>query len=186
MNQPISLSGQFLLAMPGIGDPRFENSVIAICAHDAGGAFGLCLHQRAEGLTVPELMRQLKIDPGETAEIPVLLGGPVQTDRGFVLHSPDWSGDDTSHVAGRWALTGTRDVLEAIARGEGPRHWIAAVGYSGWGSGQLEGELHQHGWFQTPATMALIWKTAMADRWREGFAASGIDIRLLSADIGNA
>lgn len=186
MKQPITLAGQFLLAMPGIGDPRFEGSVIAICAHDSGGAFGLCLHEPAPGLTVPGLMRQLRIDPGETAEIPVLLGGPVQTDRGFLLHSPDWGGEDTSQVAGRWALTATRDVLEAIARGEGPRHWVAVVGYAGWGAGQLEAELHQHGWFQTPATMALVWDTATADRWREGFATAGIDTRLLSADAGNA
>lgn len=186
MNQPPSLAGQFLLAMPGIGDPRFERSVIAICAHDPAGAFGICLHEPADGLTVPELMRQLDIDPGPTPATPVLLGGPVETDRGFILHSPDWRGDDTRHVAGRWAVTGTRDVLAAIAQEQGPRKWVAAVGYAGWGPGQLDGELELHGWFATPATMSLIWDIERESRWRQGFADAGIDASLLSPDAGNA
>ncbi|TPE62461.1 YqgE/AlgH family protein [Sandaracinobacter neustonicus] len=180
------LPGQFLLAMPGIGDPRFERSVVAMCAHDAGGAMGICLHEPLADMTVPDLMRQLDIDPGETPALPVLMGGPVDAQRGFVLHSPDWGGQDTRHVAGRWALTGSRDVLAAIAAGRGPRQWVAALGYAGWSAGQLEMELGMHGWFSTPATVGLIWDVRTAQRWLDGFRAAGIDARLLSPEMGHA
>ena len=172
--------------MPGIGDPRFERSVIAMCAHDAGGAFGLCLHQEAGGLRVPELMRQLDIDPGETPDVPVLIGGPVEPQRGFVLHSPEFSGRETRAVGDRWALTGTSDVLVAIARGAGPCWWVAALGYAGWGEGQLDTELLRNGWFPAVASTALISQTPAPARWRAGFAASGIDVALLSATAGRA
>ncbi len=186
MNQACYLSGQFLLAMPGIGDPRFDRSVIAICAHDPAGAFGLCLQSEITELTVPQLMRQLDIDPGDTPEIAVLAGGPVEPQRGFVLHSSDWGGQDTRHVAGRWAFTGTRDVLAAIAEGKGPKHWISCLGYAGWGEGQLEEELLQNGWFTTPATTSLLWDTPAAVRWKAAFAGSGIDVGQLSAATGRA
>lgn len=180
------LPGQFLLAMPGIGDPRFERSVVAMCSHDPGGAMGICLHEALPDLTVPELMRQLEIDPGDTPDVPVLMGGPVDPQRGFVLHSPDWGGQDTRHVADRWALTGSRDVLVAIAQGKGPRKWLAALGYAGWSAGQLEMELSLNGWFPTPATVGLIWEGRCGTRWAEGFRAAGIDARLLSAEMGHA
>ncbi len=186
MIEPSYLSGQFLLAMPAIGDPRFERSVIAMCAHDSAGAFGLCLHLPMDDMTVPELMQQLDIDPANTPAIPLLMGGPVEPQRGFVLHSTDYDGEDTRHVAGRWAVTGTRDVLVAIAAGKGPRHWAAALGYAGWGEGQLEMELQHNGWFSTPATTGLIWDTAPADRWRQGFATAGIDVAQLSTASGHA
>lgn len=180
------LAGQFILAMPGIGDSRFDHSVIAICAHDDGGAFGLCLHAGMGDLTVPALMRQLDIDPGNTPEMPVLAGGPVERERGFILHSSDYNGQDTRHVANRWAITGTRDILEDIAAGRGPKHWVAALGYAGWEGGQLEAELAVNGWFTTAATSALLWETAPADRWRVGFAASGINVGMLSTAAGRA
>lgn len=186
MDQAPYLTGQFLLAMPGIGDPRFERSVIAMCVHDPAGAFGLCLHLPMDDLTVPALMRQLDIDPGPTPEIPVMMGGPVEAERGFVLHSTDWAGQDTRHVAGRWALTGTRDVLAAIAAEKGPRRWICALGYAGWGEGQLEHELSRHGWFTTPATVGLLWETPHGERWRDGFATAGVDVALLATGAGRA
>jgi putative transcriptional regulator len=186
MNGAPYLPGQFLLAMPGIGDPRFERSVVAMCSHDPAGAMGICLHEPLDDLTVPELMRQLEIDPRATPNVPVLMGGPVDAQRGFVLHSPDWGGQDTRHVAGRWALTGTRDVLQAIAEGHGPQRWVAALGYAGWGAGQLEHELSLHGWFTTPATVGLIWDTEADFRWLEAYRGAGIDVRLLSADAGHA
>ncbi len=178
--------GQFLLAMPGIGDPRFDRSVIAMCVHDSGGAMGLCLNEARDDIRVPELMRSLEIDPGATPELPVLVGGPVEPDRGFVLHSPDWGGQDTRHVAGRWALTGTRDVLAAIAQGAGPRHWLAALGYAGWGPGQLDQELAQHGWFTTPGTDSLLWEAEAELRWTRAFRSAGIEPALLSAAAGRA
>lgn len=172
--------------MPGIGDPRFEHAVIALCAHERAGALGVCLHLEMDDISVPELMRQLDIDPGQTPERPVLMGGPVEPQRGFILHSPDWTGQDTRQVAGRWALTGTRDVLEAIARNEGPRRWLAALGYAGWGEGQLEAELAHSGWHSTHGSTDLIWDTPAQRRWRAGFSAEGIDVRLLSGTSGHA
>lgn len=186
MLAPTYLPGQFLLAMPGIGDPRFESSVVALCAHDPAGAMGLCLHAPLDDLSVPDLMRQLDINPGRTPEVPVMMGGPVDPQRGFVLHSPEWGGQDTRHVAGRWALTGSRDVLVAIAEGRGPQKWVAALGYAGWGEGQLEMELSLNGWMTTAATDDLIWRTEADLRWLEGFRAAGIDPRLLSTDVGHA
>ncbi|MFQ3664867.1 MAG: YqgE/AlgH family protein [Sphingomonadaceae bacterium] len=186
MSEPPYLAGQFLLAMPGIGDPRFERSVIAMCAHDPAGAFGLCLHEAMEDLTVPELMRQLDIDPQDTPELPVLAGGPVEQQRGFVLHTPDYAGQDTRFVAGRWAVTGTRDVLAAIAEGEGPKGWVALLGYAGWGEGQLEEELSRPGWFTCPGSTGLIFATATHERWERGFRDAGIDVSMLMAGAGRA
>ncbi len=185
MNGISFLSGQFLLAMPGIGDPRFEQSVIAVCAHDPNGAFGLCLHRAIDGLTVPELMRQMEVDPGATPARPVLLGGPVETERGFVLHSPDWAGQDTRHTAMRWAVTGTTDVLRAIAEGRGPRQWLVALGYAGWGAGQLDEEMQRHGWFAT-AGDDLLFDVEAGQRWARAFALAGIDSRMLSTGPGHA
>jgi putative transcriptional regulator len=183
---PPDLAGQFLLAMPGIGDPRFENAVIAICAHDPAGAFGLCIHSEFDDLSVPQLMRQLDVDPGRTPDVPVLIGGPVEPQRGFILHTPDWTGQDTLFIAGRWALTGTLDILRAIALGKGPRGWLMALGYAGWGAGQLEAELSLHGWFTTPGTDALLWEMEPNRRWSGAYAASGVEVGLLSATAGRA
>ncbi len=181
-----SLTGQFLLALPGIGDPRFEQSVIAMCAHDPAGAFGLCVHSELDELTVPALMRQLDVDPGKTPEVRVLAGGPVEPQRGFVLHTPDWCSEDTLFVAGRWALTASLEILHAIAEARGPRHWLMALGYAGWGPGQLDAELALHGWFATPGTDQLLWETDTNRRWAAGFAASGVEVGLLSATAGRA
>ena len=142
------------------------------------------------GLTVDEAMKITNIDVEkalrDTPDVPVLMGGPVDPQRGFVLHSPVWGGQDTRHVADRWALTGSRDVLVAIAQGKGPRKWLAALGYAGWSAGQLEMELSLNGWFPTPATVGLIWEGRCGTRWAEGFRAAGIDARLLSAEMGHA
>jgi len=186
MNELSFLSGQFLLAMPGIGDPRFEQGVVAICAHDEAGAFGFCLHREVEGLTVPELMRQMDVDPGDTPGRPVLLGGPVEPERGFVLHSPDWGGQDTRHAGSRWAVTGTTDVLRAIAEGRGPRQWVVALGYAGWDAGQLDEELRRHGWFTTAGDDALIFATTAEQRWARAFALAGIDSSMLVGVAGHA
>lgn len=186
MNGIEQLDGQFLLAMPGLEDVRFHQSVIAMCAHDAGGAFGLCVNRPIEGLSVPALMRQLDIDPQDTPHIPVLFGGPVDPERGFVLHSLDFSGLDTHVVAGRWALTGTRDILEGIAEGAGPLHWLAVLGYAGWEGGQLEEEMTTGGWFTTPGTVDLLWNTPAEERWRAGYAGAGVDVNRLSSGAGRA
>ena len=180
------LTGQFLLAMPGIGDPRFERAVIAMCSHDAEGALGIGLGTVFDGLTFHGMLRQLEIDPGETPDADVHLGGPCEPRRGFVLHSRDWGGGDTVDVAGRWALSGTLDVLKAIAGGIGPSRWIPALGYAGWGEGQLDGELARHGWFNVAGDDALLFDTDPDDRWEAGFAGAGIDPRMLAATTGTA
>lgn len=180
------LTGQVLLAMPGIGDPRFERAVIAICAHDAQGAMGIGVGATVAGLGLHELLRQFGIDPGDAPDAPVHFGGPVEPRRGFVLHSPDWGGQDTIDVAGKWALSGTIDVLKAIAEGRGPARWLVALGYAGWGEAQLDEELTRHGWFNVPGDPAIIYDTDVAQRWERGFAAMGIDPRLLGVGGGTA
>ncbi|WP_119035217.1 YqgE/AlgH family protein [Hephaestia caeni] len=186
MESSTYLTGQFLLAMPGIGDPRFERAVIAVCAHDSEGAIGIGLGARIEGLGLHDLLGQLDIAPGEAPDVPIHFGGPVEPRRGFVVHSKDWGGKDTIDVAGRWALSGTTDVLRAIAGAAGPRHWIVALGYAGWGEGQLEEEMTRHGWFSTAGDVDLIYATEARARWTRGFETAGIDPRLLTSQAGRA
>jgi putative transcriptional regulator len=180
------LTGQFLFAMPGIGDPRFERSVIAMCAHDANGAIGIGVGAAIDGLGLHDLLRQVEIDPGTAPDIPVHFGGPVEVRRGFVLHSADWSGQDTIDVAGRWAMTGTIDVLRSIAEGKGPTRFVVALGYAGWGEGQLDEELTRPGWFHAPGTTELLFETAAEARWEKGYESAGIDPRLLVGQAGRA
>lgn len=193
MEKPVFLAGQLLLSMPGIGDPRFERVVIAMCLHDENGALGIVVNQPHDQLSACDLMRQLDIDPGATpASVPVMTGGPVEPTRGFVLHSPDYAGQSTIDVGNPagpalgWRLTSTLDVLKDIAAGRGPRHWLAALGYTGWGAGQLDGELTRHGWQAAPADPALIFETAIAARWPAAFGRIGIDVGQLSAIPGRA
>jgi len=180
------LTGQFLLAMPGIGDPRFERAVIAMCAHDAEGALGIGIGSEIAGLGFHELLNQLTIDSANCPNRGVSIGGPVEPGRGFVIHSRDWAGQDTIDVAGRWALSGTLDVLRAIAAGKGPRQWLVALGYAGWGEGQLDAELTRHGWLTVEADAGLIFDVPAAERWAAGMAAAGVDPRLLSSQAGRA
>jgi putative transcriptional regulator len=186
MSEPAYLSGQFLLAMPGMSDPRFDHAVIALCAHDAEGAIGIGLGATIDGLTLHDLLDQFEIDHGVAPDAPIHFGGPVETRRGFVVHSNDWSGQDTVDVAGRWALSGTIDVLRAIAEGKGPSRWVAALGYAGWGAGQLDGELTRPGWLAVTGDETLLYDTPAEGRWAVGYAQAGVDPRLLVADLGTA
>lgn len=186
MEAPRFLTGQFLLATPGMGDPRFAHAVIAICAHDANGAVGIGIGATVNGLGLHDVLEQFEIAPGGAPDAPIHFGGPVETRRGFVLHSTDWSGQDTIEVAGRWALTGTVDVLRAIAGGRGPTRWTVALGYAGWGSGQLEGELTGAGWINLPGDAALIFDVAADERWATAYERAGVDPRLLATDVGRA
>lgn len=186
MDQPTFLTGQLLLAMPGIGDPRFAQAVIAMCAHDENGALGIGIGRTVPGLGFHGLLGQIGIEAGAAPDVPLHFGGPVEPQRGFVLHSRDWGGGDTLDVAGRWSLTSTIDVLRAIAAGKGPGRWIAALGYAGWGEGQLEEELARPGWFATPADEALLFERPTGQRWVAAFASAGIDAALLSASAGHA
>jgi putative transcriptional regulator len=183
---PPFLTGQLLLAMPGIGDPRFEKAVIAVCMHDERGALGIGIGRLAPRLGFHALLEQFDISAGESSDAPVYLGGPVDPQRGFVLHSLDWGGQDTIEVDGRFALTNTIDVLRAVAEGKGPNRWLAALGYAGWNEGQLDEEMTRHGWFTVQATDALLFDTPVDQRWAAAFQSAGIDPRLLSATAGQA
>lgn len=186
MDDPRFLTGQILLAMPGMGDPRFERAVIAICAHDEEGALGVGIGHERPGLRFRELLQQVGIDPADAPDRPVLHGGPVEPGRGFVLHSTDWGGQDTIDVPGIGALSGTLDILKAIAEGRGPRHWLFALGYAGWGPGQLDEELTRHGWFAAPSNDGILFDTPVAQRWEASFKSAGIDPTLLVGESGAA
>jgi putative transcriptional regulator len=190
VEDPRFLSGKLLLAMPGMADPRFERAVIAMCVHDENGAIGIGIGHKRAGIGFRGLLKQLDLDPGQAPDCAVHHGGPVEPGRGFVLHSTDWGGQDTLHVAGPdgeiFAMTGTIDVLKAIAEGRGPSQWIVALGYAGWGEGQLDEEMTRHGWFAAQGTPKILFDTPTDERWATSFKAEGIDPRLLASETGAA
>lgn len=185
-----ALSGKLLLAMPGMADPRFERAVIALCVHDSDGAIGIGIGHKRTGIGFRTLLRQLEIDPGTAPDCSVLHGGPVEPGRGFVLHSTDWAGRDTLMIEAahgeKFAMTGTVDVLRAIAEGSGPQRWIVALGYAGWDSGQLDQEMTRHGWFTADCSDRILFDTPADERWSAAFKAEGIDPRLLVSETGAA
>lgn len=186
MNQADTLAGRILLAMPGMGDPRFARATIALFVHDAGGAFGIDLGTQRPDLSFHELLAELEIDPGMAPDCPVLHGGPVEPGRGFVIHSDDWNGAGTLAVPPLGSLTATPDVLEAIAAGRGPRHWLFALGYAGWGPGQLDNEMHHHGWYAAEGRAGIMFDTPAEQRWQAAWRAEGIDPALLASQTGRA
>jgi len=157
-----------------------------MCAHDEGGALGLGIGRVIPGLTLHGLLGQLDIEPGVAPDCEVHLGGPVEPQRGFVLHGTDWMGGDTLRVEDRWGLTSTLDVLRAIADGSGPQHWLVALGYAGWGEGQLDGEMRRHGWLATRGDESLIFDCEAPRRWDRAMRSAGIDPALLAATSGRA
>lgn len=187
MSQPRYLSGQLLLSMPGIGDPRFERVVIAMCLHDEDGALGIVTNQLFGTLSVRDLMAQLDVDPGVTPmDAMVMAGGPVEPTRGFVVHSADYARSSTTAVGDRWGLTSTLDILKDIAAGKGPRRWISALGYTGWAAGQLDGELLRHGWQAAPGDAEILFDTPAKQRWGAAYDRLGIAVGRLSAEPGRA
>ena len=186
MVRPPFLSGKLLLAMPGMADPRFDRAVIAMAVHDEQGAVGIGIGHARPGIRFRDLLRQLDLDPAEAPDTPVLNGGPVEPGRGFVLHSNDWSGQGTIQILGLGAMTGTVDVLKAIAVGKGPSRWLVSLGYAGWGAGQLDAEMTRHGWFAAGGTPGLLFDTPTKDRWSAAFRADGIDPSLLVGETGAA
>jgi len=180
------LGGQLLLAMPGIGDPRFEKAVIAMCVHDEDGALGIGLGQLVPRIGFHNLLKQLDIPTGTAPDVAIHLGGPVEPQRGFILHSPDWNSEESIDVGGRWRLSATLEILRAIAEGKGPERWVAALGYAGWGRGQLKQEMSRHGWFVTPGADELLYEVDVETRWAAAFRSAGVDPRLLTAQSGTA
>lgn len=182
-----TLTGQLLVAMPAMSDPRFEKSVIYICAHNEEGAMGLVVNKLIESLTFPELLQQLGIDTGALAdEIRVHFGGPVETTRGFVLHSADYMQDGSLHVNEDVALTATIDILKQIAGGQGPRRSLLALGYAGWGPGQLDSEIQANGWLNVDPDETLLFGDDLDAKWQKAIAKLGFDPSSLSGQAGHA
>lgn len=182
------LSGQMLIAMPGIGDPRFERSLILVCAHDHDHAMGIAVNRPVEGLTVPDLLERLEVrTTPEMEDDLVRFGGPVETERGFVLHTDDYQAEHSLGIAEGLALTTTREVLEAMGRPEtGPRRAILSLGYAGWGAGQLEQEIRANVWLTVAADEALVFDDDYATKWSRALGKLGIDPKFLSAEAGQA
>ena len=182
------LDGKLLIAMPGMGDSRFDKSLIYMCAHSEDGAMGLITNKPAEDLQFSDLLEQLKITPAQSYRpIEVHFGGPVEHGRGFVLHSKDYIAEDsTLEVNDEFGMTATLDILEDISQGNGPDACLLALGYAGWGPGQLEDEIRANGWLTCDADAALIFSANNQDKWREAIVSLGIDPRMLSATGGSA
>lgn len=190
------LDGKMLIAMPGIGDPRFERSLIYVCAHSDEGAMGLVVNHKIEDLSFGGLLARLDLVPEEdviqlpeaVAEVEVLQGGPVETSRGFVLHSSDYYSDEcTLNVSNDVGLTATLDVLRAIADGGGPRKRLLALGYTGWGPGQLESEIRNNGWLHCDASNELIFGPDLEAKYSAALAVLGVSEAVLNtSSFGNA
>jgi len=181
-------AGQMLIAMPGISDPRFERALILICAHDEQHAMGLALNRPVEGLTVPDILARLDIKSNITLPPDlVLMGGPVERERGFVVHTDDYRAEHTLDVGGGLALTATRDVLEAMAsHNRHPRRSLLALGYAGWGAGQLEKEIKENVWLMCEPDEALVFGDDYEHKWGQALAKIGVDPDRLSSFAGRA
>ena len=188
MPDGFTLTGHILLATPGMPDPRFARAAVLICRHDGDGALGINRSRAHDRIALDAVFAQLDIDiePTAAGDGPVLDGGPVGLERGFLIHSADWSDAESIDVDGRWRLSASIEALRAVGEEAGPQRWQLALGYTGWGAGQLEAELHEDGWVPVPATDTLIFDLPPATRWRAGFASIGIDVAHLSALGGHS
>ena len=185
------LTGNLLIAMPQMGDERFARTVVYVCAHTADGAMGLVINKLVDSVSFPDLLDELGIgtEPAEGSEIHVHFGGPVETGRGFVLHSTDYVQDATlviEGIEGKVALTATVDILKDIAEGSGPNASILALGYAGWAPGQLDREIAANGWLSVPADEKLLFGTQPDTQWESAMAKIGIDFSMLSGEAGHA
>lgn len=181
------LSKQFLIAMPGLQDPNFSHTVTFLCEHNPQGAMGLLIN-RLTPMNLGDLAGQLGIDLDEpdTARIPIYRGGPVQPEQGFVLHTPQGEWDNTLELGSDLALTVSQDIIEAISHGLGPEKFIITLGYAGWGAGQLEEEIAANSWLNGPADNRVIFDVPQDERWSTAAALLGIELSLISHDVGHA
>jgi putative transcriptional regulator len=189
------LDGQMLIAMPAMSDERFARAVIYVCAHSAEGAMGIVVNQAAQNINFPDLLVQLEVIsegegihlPVRAEDVPVLKGGPVETGRGFVLHSADfYIENSTLPIDDGVSLTATLDILKAIARGDGPASAVLALGYAGWAPGQLEQEIQQNGWLHCAADAELIFGGDIEHKYERALRKIGIDLSHLSSEAGHA
>jgi putative transcriptional regulator len=193
--EPINLTNQFLIAMPGMADGTFAGSVVYLCEHTEKGALGLVINKPID-IKLKNLFEkvELTLDREDLAEEPVFFGGPVQTERGFVLHEPlGGSGDgegghynSTLQIPGGLEMTTSKDVLEALSHGAGPKKVLVTLGYSGWGAGQLEDEIGRNGWLTVDAEPGIIFDTPVEQRYERALSLLGIDPRMLSQEAGHA
>lgn len=184
----MNLTGHCLIAMPDMPDFRFRNTVIYLCAHSEEGAMGLIVNQIVDDLKLGDLLEQVSIEPGELdGGAPLMFGGPVETGRGFVLHSPDFhSGLSTKKITETVALTSTMDILEEASAGNGPAKALIALGYAGWGAGQLEQELAANGWLTGEIGPEVIFDVPVPQKWARALQAMGVDPAILSGSGGRA
>jgi len=181
-----ALSGQLLVAMPSMEDPRFKHSVIFVCAHSDDGAMGLIINKPSSAITFPGLLEQLGVSEYVgTKHVEVQLGGPVESSRGFVLHSQDYIRDASLVVDEDMALTATLDILRAIADDCGPRRCLIALGYAGWGPGQLDTEIINNGWLNVEADEDLVFGEDLDSKWALAMSKIGIDPFMLSDNVGH-
>jgi putative transcriptional regulator len=181
------LEGDLLIAMPTMSDPRFAKSVIFVCSHSENGAMGIVVNKVSHALTFTEMLDQLEIPYSETPEdIRLYSGGPVETERGFVLHSTDMLHETSMMIDENVALTATVDMLKLIASGEGPDNSFLALGYAGWGPGQLEAEIQENGWLVVKSDPELLFDSEVTGKWQKAIHKLGVDPALLSSDVGHA
>lgn len=185
------LAGKLLLAMPGMGDPRFEKAVIFMCHHDENGAMGLMVNKTLANINLDQMLEELGIVSEISStlrpdEVPVMNGGPVETGRGFLLHSSDFSYPETVNIGDGYALTGTMDMLKKTVSGEGPNSVLFILGYAGWDSGQLDQELQQNAWLIADIPSGLMFDTPPEDKWEKALSHMGIEPGFLSMQAGSA
>ena len=180
-------ANHLLIAMPALSDPNFSRGVTLLCQHDDDGALGIIVN-RLSGLKLGDVFGQMSIetDIEAVARAPVYSGGPVQTDRGFVLHEPFGQWDSTFRVSDQVCVTTSRDVLVAMAEGRGPKRTLLALGYAGWGAGQLESELRENAWLSVPASPEILFDTPLGTRWEAAARLAGVDVRMLTDYAGHA
>jgi len=181
------LTGQLLVAMPQMEDQRFARSVVYICAHTDDGAMGLILNKLAEAINFSDLLEQLNLPVATVSDkTRIHFGGPVETGRGFVLHSDDFTQDASLLIENGVALTATVDILSAISKGNGPRNYLLALGYAGWAPGQLDSEIQANGWLIAPADTDILFGSKIENKWSTALNTIGIDVTMLSSHAGHA
>jgi len=181
------LAGQMLIAMPQMRDARFSRTVVYLCAHTKEGAMGLVINRMFNGLSFPDLLEQLNIEPTPLCDpVKIHFGGPVEAGRGFVLHSTDYVQETTLVVNDEIGLTATIDVLKAIAQGEGPARSLLALGYAGWGAGQLDNEIRDNAWLSVEPDDELLFGAGLDTKWERAIAKIGVDFSMLSGEAGHA
>jgi putative transcriptional regulator len=187
MSDPSNLTNHFLIAMPQLADPNFFHTVTYICEHNKDGAMGIVINRPLD-IELGEILGQMDLTTNNptTSHQHIFLGGPVQQERGFVLHKPTGGWDSTMAITDEISITTSRDILSAIAQGQGPAEYLIALGYAGWGEGQLEREIVENAWLSGPASLPVLFDTPFEERWKAAAALLGVDLNLLSGDAGHA